>query len=72
MEGLAGGYSLYDLTKIHVGRKARTLFVDDGIERHEGEDVAVGMVGEEFAFAGQTHGVDAMGLEGVDGQIRAS
>ena len=70
VERLAGRYGLHHLSQIHIGLEAWPLLVDDGVEGHEGEDGAVLVVRDELALACQTHGVDAVGLEGMDGQIR--
>ena len=43
--------------------------LDDTVHAHQGEDGLVGMVCQEFASLCQTHGVDAMRLEGLDGEI---
>ena len=45
--------------------------MDDTIHTHQGEDGLVGVVRQEFASLGQSHGVDAMRLEVLDGEIRA-
>ena len=50
----------------HVGRHARHLFLDDRVHAHECEHVVVGVVSNEFALTGQTHGIYAVGFEDAD------
>ena len=51
----------------HVGTDGRILAFDDAVEVHEREHGVVDVVGEQLAFACQSDGIDAMGLEEADG-----
>ena len=50
----------------HVGIDSGILAFDDAVEVHEREHGVVDVVGEQLAFACQSDGIDAMGLEQAD------
>ena len=67
---LAVSNDLDELAKGHVGRDGTEIGLEDVIHLEEGEHGAIFVMGEEFAFLRQTHGVEAVGLEDHDGEVR--
>ena len=53
----------------HLGIKRGEVGLEDVVHLEQGEDAAVFVVGEQFAFLRETHGVEAVGLEHLDGEV---
>ena len=68
--GMASTDYLYQLAQKKVGRYGRIVFLDNTIETHQGECSVIGVVGDEFSFSGESHSINAVRLEDVDGEIR--
>ena len=66
---LALGDHFDQFAKGHLGEDNREVGLQDVVHLEESEDVTVFVVGEQFAFLRQTHGVERVGLEKHDGQI---
>ena len=59
----------YQFAQIHVRIQVFVVFLDDRVEAHQREYGTVFMVCEQLASFGQTHGIDAVGLERNNGQV---
>ena len=66
---LRGGDLLDDLTQRHLGSEELAVAVDDGVDGHQRQYGPVLVVGEQLATTCQTHGIDAVRLEDVDGEV---
>ena len=68
---LAGGYLAGYVAECHVGVEDFVVVLYDAVYVDEGEDAAVGVVGEELSALCEAHGVDAVGFEDLDGEVCA-
>jgi len=68
--GMAATDYLYQLAQKKVGRYGRIVFLDNTIETHQGECSVIGVVGDKFPFSSESHSVNAVWLEDVDGEVR--
>ena len=57
------------LSQIHIGINSLKIAVDDGIKTHQRQRSVVGMVCLQLTLLGQSHAVDAVFFEDVDGEI---
>lgn len=68
---LAGCYLAGYVAEGHVGVEDPVVVLYDAVYADEGEYAAVGMVGEELSALCESHGIDAVGLEDLDGEVCA-
>ncbi len=69
MDGLALGDYLHNLPELHVRGDERALFFDDRVKTQQRENGTVLVVREQLTGARETHGIDAVRLKGMDGEI---
>ena len=65
------GNDLHHGTQIHIGLHLLEIGFHHALDVHQGKHRLVLVMGEQLPFLGQTHGVDAMRFEDLDGEIGA-
>ena len=65
------GDDLHHASQIHIGKHLLEVGFHHALDVHQGKHRLVLVVREQLPFLGQTHGVDAMRLENLDGEIGA-
>ena len=61
--GVAFADDVYQFAQRHVGCNGNVVVLNDAVQAHKRQRCLVGVVGDELALTGKTHGVDAVGFK---------
>lgn len=61
--GVAFADDVYQFAQRHVGCNGNVVVLNDAVQAHKRQRCLVGVMGDELALTGKTHGVDAVGLK---------